>query len=164
MKNLESTILQNLLFSDSYRKQVFPYLKKEYFESIDNKLVFELVHDFISKYEKCPTKESLEVDLQNKKNITEEQYKNASVIIDSFTDDEVNLQWMVDSSETWCRNRAIYLSLLESIKIADGQDEKKSRDSIPSILQDALAVSFDNHIGHDYLNDYEQRYETYHRK
>jgi replicative DNA helicase len=164
MKTLETTILQNLLYSDNYRKQVFPYLKKEYFESYDNKLVFEIIYEFVSKYEKCPTKESLEVDLQNKKDITEEQYKNASVIIDAFNNEDIDIQWLIDSSETWCRNRAIYLSLLESIKIADGQDPNKDMGAIPSILSDAISVSFDNTIGHDYFDDYIDRYNSYHRK
>ena len=81
-----------------------------------------------------------------------------------FNDSPVDHQWLLDTTEKWCRDRAIYIALMESISIADGQDEKKNRDAIPSILSDALAVSFDNHIGHDYLQDYEERYESYHRK
>ena len=163
MKNLETVILQNLIYNDTYRKQVFPYLKKQYFENYDHKLVFELIHDYISQYENCPTKESLEVDLQNKKDITEEEYKKASIIIDSFNSESADIDWLVDSSETWCRNRAIYLSLLESIKIADGGDPEKDMGAIPSILSEAISVSFDNTIGHDYFDDYLDRYNSYHR-
>jgi replicative DNA helicase len=163
MISLESTILKNLVFRDEYRRQVFPYIKKDYFESVENKILFGLISEFISKYEKCPTKESLQVDLENSKNITEEQYKNVSVVISKLLDEPVDLEWLVNSTEEWCRNRAIYLSLLESIKIADGKDSEKEMGAIPSILQDAIAVSFDNRIGHDYLENYAERFDFYNK-
>jgi replicative DNA helicase len=163
MNSLEFTILRNLVYDDTYRRQVYPYLKKDYFESVDNKILFGLISEFISKYEKCPTKESLQVDLENSKSINEEQYKNVSTLIVTLQPENVDFEWLVNSSEEWCRNRAIYLSLLESIKIADGKDQEKEMGAIPSILQDAIAVSFDNRIGHDYLADYSERFDYYNK-
>ena len=163
MNSLEFTIIKNLVTNDEYRRQVYPYLKKEYFESDHNSLLFTLVSEFISTYEKCPTKESLEVDLQNKKNISEESYKNVSTLIQQLEPDNCDYKWLLDSTEEWCRNRAIYLSLVESIQIADGNDKEKDMGAIPSILSDAISVSFDNKIGHDYLDDYQERFDFYNR-
>ena len=163
MNSLEFTIIKNLVTNDEYRRQVYPYLKKEYFESDHNSLLFTLVSEFISTYEKCPTKESLEVDLQNKKNISEESYKNVSTLIQQLESDNCDYKWLLDSTEEWCRNRAIYLSLVESIQIADGNDKEKDMGAIPSILSDAISVSFDNKIGHDYLDDYQERFDFYNR-
>ena len=164
MEKVETTILRNLLFNNDYCRKVLPFIKLEYFENFHEKVVFEEICKFILSYDNLATKEVLLIETENRNDISEDAYKTICDYISKLDDSPVELNWMVDTTEKWCRDRAIYLALMESIKIADGQDEKKSRDSIPSILQDALAVSFDNHIGHDYLNDYEQRYETYHRK
>jgi len=102
--------------------------------------------------------------VENRSDVTDTEFKELLELISSLDNVPTNKDWLLDTTEKWCRDRAIYLALMKSIKIADGQDEKKGRDAIPSILSDALAVSFDNHIGHDYLQDYEQRYEVYHRK
>ena len=163
MNSLEFTILNNLVTNDQFRRQAFPYLKKEYFEEEHNKLLFDLISNFIDKYEKCPTKESLAIDLQNVGSLTDQQFKISLEAIDKVSDERVDQTWLVDSTEEWCRNRAIYLSLLESIQIADGKDEKKDKGAIPSILSDAIAVSFDNRIGHDYFANYEERFEYYNR-
>ena len=163
MNSLEFTILNNLVTNDQFRRQAFPYLKKEYFEEEHNKLLFDLISNFINKYEKCPTKESLAIDLQNVGSLTDQQFKISLEAIDKVSDERVDQTWLVDSTEEWCRNRAIYLSLLESIQIADGKDEKKDKGAIPSILSDAIAVSFDNRIGHDYFSNYQERFEYYNR-
>ena len=163
MNSLEYTILKNLVCNDEYRRQVFPYLKVDYFESDTNATLFKLVKSFIEKYEKCPTKESLEVDLQGASHLSEETYKNVSASIRNLEEDDSDYQWLLDTTEEWCRNRAIYLSLLESIQIADGKDEEKDKGAIPSILSEAIAVSFDNKVGHDYLDDYRERYDFYNR-
>ena len=163
MNSLEFTILNNLVTNDQFRRQTFPYLKKEYFEEEHNKLLFDLISNFIDKYEKCPTKESLAIDLQNVGSLTDQQFKISLEAIDKVSDERVDQTWLVDSTEEWCRNRAIYLSLLESIQIADGKDEKKDKGAIPSILSDAIAVSFDNRIGHDYFSNYQERFEYYNR-
>ena len=163
MNSLEFTILNNLVTNDQFRRQAFPYLKKEYFEEEHNKLLFDLISNFIDKYEKCPTKESLAIDLQNVGSLTDQQFKISLEAIDKVSDERVDQTWLIDSTEEWCRNRAIYLSLLESIQIADGKDEKKDKGAIPSILSDAIAVSFDNRIGHDYFSNYQERFEYYNR-
>ena len=163
MNSLEFTILNNLVTNDQFRRQAFPYLKKEYFEEEHNKLLFDLISNFIDKYEKCPTKESLAIDLQNVGSLTDQQFKISLEAIDKVSDERVDQTWLVDSTEEWCRNRAIYLSLLESIQIADGKDEKKDKGSIPSILSDAIAASFDNRIGHDYFSNYQERFEFYNK-
>ena len=163
MNSLEYTIIKNLVCNDEYRRQVFPYLKVSYFESDTNLTLFKLIKSFIEKYEKCPTKESLEVDLQGASHLSEETFKNVSSAIRNLEKDDSDYKWLVDTTEEWCRNRAIYLSLLESIKIAEGDDKEKDMGSIPTILSDAISVSFDNKIGHDYLDDYQERYDFYNR-
>ena len=163
MNSLEFTILKNLVNNDEYRRQVYPYLKKAYFENHEVQLLYGLISEFISKYEKCPTKESLHIDLQNTKLLTESDYQNITTLINNLNEEKVDQQWLLDSTEEWCRNRAIYLSLLESIKIADGNDQEKEMGAIPSILQDAIAVSFDNRIGHNYLEDFSERFDSYTR-
>ena len=163
MNSLEFTILNNLVTNDQFRRQAFPYLKKEYFEEEHNKLLFDLISNFIDKYGKCPTKESLAIDLQNVTSLTDQQFKISLEAIDKVNDEKLDQTWLVDSTEEWCRNRAIYLSLLESIQIADGKDEKKDKGAIPSILSDAIAVSFDNRIGHDYFSNYKERFEFYNK-
>ena len=163
MNSLEYTIIKNLVCNDEYRRQVFPYLKVSYFESDTNLTLFKLIKSFIEKYEKCPTKESLEVDLQGASHLSEETFKNVSSAIRNLEKDNSDYKWLVDTTEEWCRNRAIYLSLLESIKIAEGDDKEKDMGSIPTILSDAISVSFDNKIGHDYLDDYQERFDFYNR-
>ena len=164
MERVESTILKNLLFNNDYCRKVLPFIKPEYFESFHEKVVFEEICKFVISYDNLATKEVLLIETEKRLDITEDTYKTICDYISKLDDEPTDTNWIVDTTEKWCRDRAIYLALMQSIKIADGQDEKKSRDSIPSILQNALAVSFDNHIGHDYLNDYQERYETYHRK
>jgi replicative DNA helicase len=164
MEKVETTILRNLLFNNEYCRKVLPFIKTEYFENIHEKVVFEEICKFIVAYDDLATKEVLLIETEKRTDITEDTYKTICEYISTLDDSSADKQWLVDTTEKWCRDRAIYLALMESIKIADGQDEKKSRDSIPSILQEALAVGFDNNIGHDYLKDYEERYESYHRK
>ena len=164
METIESTILKNLLFNNDYCRKVLPFIKSEYFENFHEKVVFEEICKFVVSYDNLATKEVLLIETEKRTDISEDTFKTICEYITKLDNTPAETNWVVDTTEKWCRDRAIYLALMESIKIADGQDEKKSRDAIPSILQQALAVSFDNHIGHDYLNDYEQRYESYHRK
>ena len=119
---------------------------------------------FIVKYDKPASQEVLTIDIEKRLDINESQFKEIVEIVSSLDRQVVNFDWLVDTTEKWCKDRAIYLALMKSIKIADDQDEKKNRDAIPNILSDALAVSFDNHIGHDYLQDYEERFRLYHQK
>ncbi len=164
METIESTILKNLLFNNDYCRKVLPFIKPEYFENFHEKVLFEEICKFVVAYDNLATKEVLLIESEKRTDISEETYKTICDYVSKLENDPAETNWIVDTTEKWCRDRAIYLALMESIKIADGQDEKKSRDAIPSILQDALAVGFDNHIGHDYLSDYEERYESYHRK
>jgi Replicative DNA helicase len=164
MEKVETTILRNLLFNNDYCRKVLPFIKNEYFENLHEKVVFEEICKFIVAYEQLATKEVLLIETEKRTDITEDTYKTICEYVSRLDNNDVDYKWLVDTTEKWCRDRAIYLALMESIKIADGQDEKKNRDAIPSILSDALAVSFDNNIGHDYFKDTEKRYEFYHQR
>ena len=164
MERIESTILRNLVFNEEYSRKVIPFIEPDYFEQRTEKIIFEEITQFIVKYGSAITTEALTIELENRTDLSEVEVKDSREIISSFTDISVEQNWLTDTTEKWCRDRAIYLALMESISIADGQDELKNRDAIPSILSNALAISFDNHIGHDYLQDYQERYEFYHQK
>jgi replicative DNA helicase len=164
MEKVEFLILRNLLYNEAYVRKVIPFLKSEYFEDYNQKIVFEEILSFVQEYNQPATKEVLCIEIEKRTDINEQTFKEIIQVISCLEDVPVEMGWLVNTTEKWCRDRAIYLALMESIHIADGNDEKKNRDSIPSILSDALAVSFDNHVGHDYLQDYEQRYESYHKK
>ena len=165
MDKVEILILRNLLHNEEYLRKVIPFIKSEYFEDSNQRIVFEEICSFVQSYNKLATKEILCIEVENRKDINDTSFSEIVNLINTLNDDVVvELNWIIDATEKWCRDRAIYLALMESIHIADGKDEKKNRDAIPSILSDALAVSFDNHVGHDYLEDYEQRYESYHKK
>jgi replicative DNA helicase len=164
MEKVEFLILRNLLYNEKYVRKVIPFIKSEYFEDQNQKIIFGEILTFIQQYNQLVTKEVLCIEVENRKDISEQSFKEIIDIVGCLEDIPVENNWLIDTTEKWCRDRAIYLALMESIHIADGKDEKKNRDSIPSILSDALAVSFDNHVGHDYLQDYEQRYESYHKK
>ena len=164
MDKIEFLILRNLLNNEDYVRKVIPFIKSEYFEDSNQKIVFEEILNFVSEYNQLATKEVLCIEVEKRTDINEQSFKEIIQLISCLEDVPVESGWLIDTTEKWCRDRAIYLALMESIHIADGKDDKKNRDSIPSILSDALAVSFDNHVGHDYLQDYEQRYESYHKK
>jgi len=164
MERIEATILRNLVFNEEYSRKVIPFIEPDYFEQRTEKIIFEEITQFIVKYGNAITIEALAIELENRTDLSEMEVKETREITSSLTDAPADNNWLEDTTEKWCRDRAIYLALMESIGIADGQDEKKTRDAIPSILSDALAVSFDNHIGHNYLEDYKERYEFYHQK
>ncbi len=164
MERIETTILRNLVFDEDYARKVIPFIQPDFFEVSTEKTIFQEIVHFIVKYNSNITLEALQIEIENRTDLTEEEIKQSREIVISLHSSLVDAQWLLDTTEKWCRDRAIYLALMESIHIADGDDEKKNRDAIPSILSEALAVSFDNHIGHDYLQDYEERYESYHRK
>ena len=164
MERIETTILRNLIYDEEFSRKVIPFIQLDYFEQRIERVIFEEISKFIVKYGSSITTEALTIQLEDRDDLNETEIKESRDAVSLFTDDKVDNQWLVDTTEKWCRDRAIYLALMESISLADGKDDKKGRDAIPSILSDALAVSFDNHIGHDYLEDYEDRYESYHRK
>jgi len=163
-ERIETTILRNLLCNEQFYRKVVPFVKPDYFNEIHEKVIYEEVWNFASNYELVPTKEVLTINLEARKDLNEEVYQNAVKTIQGLTDDSVEFQWLLDTTEKWCKDRAIYLALLESIKIADDSNKKVSKDAIPAILQEALAVSFDEHVGHDYVNNVEERYDFYHLK
>ena len=164
MDQVEFLVLRNLLHNEEYLRKVIPFIKGDYFEVPNQKMVYEEILDFVEKYNEPATKEVLCIELEKRKDINDSNFKDVVHLVTNLEDVPAEFNWLVDTTEKWCRERAIYLALMESISIADGQHDEKTADAIPSILSDALAVSFDNHIGHDYLEDYEQRYELYHKK
>ena len=164
MEKVEFLILRNLLYNEEYVRKVIPFIKAEYFEDFNQKVVFEETLKFVEEYNQPVTKEVLCIETEKRQDITDTSFKTITDLIGSLEDTPSEFDWLVDTTEKWCRDRAIYLALMESIQLADGKDEQKGRDAIPTILSDALAVSFDTNVGHDYLTDYEARYESYHRK
>ena len=163
MEKVESTILRNLLCSEDFYRKVVPFIKPDYFQDMSERVIFEEIHDFSTKYDKIPTKEVLNIGLQQRTDLNDDTFKTATNLVENFNDEWVDTEWLLDSTEKWCQERAVYNALLQSIKIADGGDEKLDKGAIPSILQDALAVSFDEYIGHDYVDQALDRYEYYHK-
>ena len=164
METIEFLILRNLLHNEEYIRKVIPFIKADYFEDNNQKVVFDEILKFVTEYNQPATKEVLCIEIEKRTDINESTFKEITHLLSNLEDIVVEFNWLVDTTEKWCRDRAIYLALMESIHIADGKNDDKNRDAIPSILSDALAVSFDNNIGHDYLQNYEERYEFYHRK
>ncbi len=162
--NLELTILGSLIYNDEYTRKVLPFLKSDYFQVKSHKIIFLEIHEYVTNYNSLPSLNALGIECQERTDLTEEQFKDIIGVLDGLSKEEHDLDWIVDTTEKWCQERAIYLSLMESVKIADGQDEKRDKGSIPQILSDALGVSFDQHVGHDYLQNYEERFDFYHKK
>ena len=164
MDKVEFLILRNLIHNEEYVRKVIPFIKADYFEDYNQKIVYEEIVKFVGEYNQPATKEVLCIETEKRQDINDSSFQEITQLISSLEDEHSEFNWLVDTTETWCRDRAIYLALMESIQLADGKDETKGRDAIPTILSDALAVSFDTHVGHDYLIDYEERFESYHRK
>ena len=162
--NLEQTILSNLISSSDYTRKVIPYIKEEYFQDSTEKVVFKTISLYVDRYKSPPEdKEIIKLDLQ-KATLNEEQYKVAKEYVDNLSSDisEEQFEWLIDETEKWCKDKAIYNAILSGIHIIDGKSKDQTADAIPSILIDALSVSFDTHIGHDYMEQYEERYDYYH--
>ncbi len=164
METVEFLVLRNLLHNEEYVRKVIPFIKGDYFEDRNQRIVFEEIVKFVEDYNKPATKEVLCIETEKRQDITDDSFKEITTLIGSLDEQPSEFDWLVNTTEKWCRDRAIYLALMESIQLADGKDDTKGRDAIPTILSDALGVSFDTNVGHDYLIDYEQRYESYHRK
>ena len=157
------TILKNLIHNETYTRQVIPFIEPDYFEERTDRIVFEEVAKFLNEYDKTPTKEVLHIEVEKRVDVTEDEYKTIEQLISALDTEVSESKWLLDTTEDWCKQRAIYLALIKSIQIADGQDEHKKPEAIPAILSDALAVGFDQHVGHDYIDDSEDRYAYYHR-
>jgi len=162
-ERIEETILRNLIYDEEFYRKVVPFIKADYFIELQERIIFEEIQDFSTKYDKVPTKEVLNINLQNRSDLNDETFQQSLTLIKEYTDEWVDKEWLCDATEKWCQDRAIYLALMQSIKIADGGDSKLDKGAIPSILQEALAVSFDEHIGHDYIEQSKDRYDFYHR-
>tara|TARA_B100001248_G_scaffold221176_1_gene177296 strand:- start:75 stop:1451 length:1377 start_codon:yes stop_codon:yes gene_type:complete len=164
MSKVEDLVIKNLLLDEEYVRKAMPFIKPEYFSELIEKNLFTVISKYFTDYSAIPTKEALNIEVGHLTNVSDEQHKQMVQYISDIDDERSEYEWILDTTEKWCKERAVYLALMESIKIAEGNDEKRATGAIPSILSDALAVSFDNHIGHDYLQDYEERYEFYHQK
>lgn len=162
MINLEQTILKNILTNEQYMRKVLPFVKPEYFEGV-YRILFKEVGRFVGKYNKLPTLEAFKIDIDGSDKFNAETYTHALEILPNiFSKEDVNSQWLLDTTEKWCQDRAVYIAIMESIAIIDGKHESLSKNALPDILSKALAVSFDTNIGHDYIENVEERFEFYH--
>jgi len=159
---LETLILSSLIHDESYLRTAIPHLKEEYFLDWAERCVFQHINQFVDKHNAVPTKEALSVMIQGDKNLPEDQFERVEEIIKELDKHDTNRDWMINQTEQFCKDKAVYLAISMSIRIADGKIKGMSPDGIPDLLRDALAVSFDSSVGHDYLNDSDERYESYH--
>ena len=163
MNRLEITILRNLIRNEDYMRKVLPFLKGEYFTDQNDKIAFDLVSNFIHKYNKAPTREALEITLQNS-NLQEVQYKDVQAVLKELDSNEASdINWLLAETERFCKDKAVYNAILKSIGILEGNDKQYTKDGIPSLLQEALGVCFDSSVGHDYFDDLSARYDFYHK-
>ena len=163
MNRLETTILKNLVHNEDYMRKVLPFLKGEYFTDESERVTYNLVNDFIAKYNKPPTVEALSISLQNS-NLAEGIYKEVDNVLTQINSNEKsNEQWLLDETEKFCKDKAVYNAILQSINIMEGRDKLHTKDGIPSLLQDALGVCFDSSVGHDYFENSGDRFDFYHR-
>jgi replicative DNA helicase len=160
---IETKILSNLVYDEQYCRKVIPFISKDYFSDRKEAILAKIILDFFTKYNKPLTKEILSIEVGNRTDINDKELAEINGYVDSLTHEEVNESWMLEQTEKFCKDKAVYNAILQSIKIIDGADKVHTKDAIPSILSDALAVSFDNHVGHDYIDDANSRYEFYHR-
>ena len=161
--NIEQTILRSILTDDRYMRKVLPFVKPDYFEGVYRQLYKE-IGKFVAKYNKLPTLEAFKIEL-DQSGMTDEHYRHAVEIIPNiFNKEAVDDQWLLDTTEKWCQDKAVYNAIMESIQIIDGKHQTLTKNALPDILQKALAVSFDTNIGHDYVENVEQRYDFYHEQ
>ena len=162
---VELSIIKGLIHEESYTRRVLPYVKDVYFETPTGRTYFELCQEHFSKYDTCPTGETLTVQIDQLEGLSDPEFQALGEVYETLLiKDEINIQWLIDETEKWCKERAIYLAIQESIAVHNGISKEHDREAIPGILSDALAVSFDDHVGHDYLEDYQDRYDFYHLK
>ena len=165
MNRLEQTILKNLIYNEVYTRKVLPFIKPDYFSDNTERIVFKEIFDFVNKYKNLPTHESLVINFTESKSLTEPQVRESIELlkeIHSSKDEKSEGQWLIEQTEKFCQDKAIYNAIMESVGILDN-DNKRSKGEIPQLLSDALGVTFDNNIGHDYINDSDSRYDSYHK-
>ena len=163
-ERLELTILRNFFYNESYTRKALPFVKSDYFVNRIERLLYEEIYRFVEEYKNLPTKETIHIEFSKRKDINEDELKLVKDLVNTFQDEKSDLQWLLDTTEKFCKDRAVHNAVLSGIKILDGKDKEHQPEAIPSILSDALAVSFDNHIGHDYTGDAQERFEWYHTK
>jgi archaellum biogenesis ATPase FlaH len=165
-ERIELTILRNLFYTEDFVRKALPFLKPDYFSNRIENLLFEEIEKFVLKYKNPPTKETILIELGQRKDINDTEIKSVKDLLNTITQDaeKSDLQWLFDNTEKFCKDRAVHNAVLDGIKILDKRDSTRTPEAIPGILADALAVSFDNHIGHDYLGDSESRFDWYHTK
>ena len=161
---IEQQILSNLIYDEHYCRKVIPFVKQEYFGDRKESVIAKQIIDFFNKYNKTLTPEILAIEVSNAKGVTDKEVGDIGEFINTLKPNpDVNKDWLVENTEKFCKDRAVYLAIMQSIKIFEGKDPIHNQDAIPSLLSDALAVSFDSHIGHDYIEDFAERFEFYHR-
>lgn len=161
METTEALILRNLICNEEFTRKVLPFIKLEYFNDYQQRILFDEISTFVTEYNALPSHEALFIELEKRTDLNEETFNGICSSLSQLSDEPAEQQWLLKTTEQWCKDRAVYLAIRECIQIADGSDEKLNKESIPSILSDALAVSFDTNIGHDYIEDAESRYESY---
>ena len=162
-QTIERTTLGQLLSNEDYARKVMPHMKIDYFSDKTERIVFEEIQKFVQRYNALPTKDTLEIEIDTRRDLNEDDIKRVLTAVKELSvDDDVNFEWLVETTEKFCKDKAVYNAIVEGISIIDGKDKNRGADAIPSILTDALAVGFDNRVGHDYLLDSEERFEYYH--
>ena len=157
------TNLVELVGNEQYARKVLPFMKGEYFADRTERIVFEEIQKFVEKYNALPTKSSLEIEIDTRRDLNEDDIRHVLGVVKELENDkDINFDWLVETTEKFCKDKAVYNAIVEGIQIIDGKDKKRGPDAIPSILTDALAVGFDNRVGHDYLADSDERYDYYH--
>ena len=160
---IEQVILENLVNDEQYVRKVIPFLKDSYFMNFEDSKIFTIIQNFVEKYNNPPTKQAIVLSLNEDASLNEDSHKKCLEILDNLNGEKVDRQWLVDETEKFCKDKALYLGVMDSIQILDGKNKDQGRDALPQILSDALAVGFDTNIGHDWLEDAEKRYDFYHR-
>ena len=161
---IEHTILNNLFFNEDFTRKAIPFLKETYFPKRDEKILFSEVSKFLHTYNNLPTKETILIELNNRKDLNETEYKDVKDLVASISQEDTDLKWLLDTTEKFCKDRAVHNAVLEGITILEGKDKTRTPESLPSLLSDALGVSFDKHVGHDYIEDAGERFDWYHTK
>ena len=161
---IEEITLSKLILNDTYTKKVLPFIKDDYFDTPTHKVLFSTLSEYVNKFETTPEPNALKIEVEKRRDISEEIYQEVEQFLNNLDRDHYNEDWLIETTEKWCKEKAIYIALMESVKIADGQDKTRTKDAIPSIMSEALGVCFDDHVGHDYIQDSDDRYDFYHRK
>ena len=164
MERIERTVLSNLIYNEEYTRRVLPFIKEEYFSDRLEKILFTEIHNFVNKYNALPSKEALSIEMNGSKSINEDEYKKVTDIISTLSKEPVNMDWLRDTTEKFCKDRAIHNAILGGIQIIDGKDKKHTPEYLPEMLSEALSVSFDQKVGHDYLLETKERFDFYKKK